>query len=176
MVYINNVPIFIPMPNSYHRGNDKGGREVAHNKFFVYGVLVFTIGISALILDLAMEILFDNHEMVSNPIFMKLLFIWGILSIFLLFISVLYKYQTEKEIFESIGRDLIRLCNLFIIGFVVVIGIMIYDIVAQKEVMTQTTANIIMGSAIGLNIIRYIVCAKRKKNTKKMRKKKENMI
>ena len=168
-MYINNVPIFIPM---YYGDNNKGGGKVAHNKFFVYGILVFAIGISALILDLAMEILFDNHTMIFNPIFMKLLFIWGALTIVLLLTSVLYKNQTDKEIFESMGRYFIRLCNLSIIGFIVVIGIMIYDIVTLKEVITQITANIIMGSAIVLNIIRYIVCAKNKKNIKKMRKKK----
>ena len=166
-MYMMPIPIFLPSSNG------KGGSfgNCGNNKFFVYGIMLFVVGIFIIILSIFLE-LFFNAGLITNPKALLVLLLWFLIMFCLFVTSALYKKQTDKEMFESIGRDLIRLCNLSMIGFVVVIGIMIYDIVAQKEVITQITANIIMGSAMILNIIRYIVCAKSKKNTKKMRKKK----
>ena len=166
-MYINNVPIFIPMPSS--SSNGKGGKS-GNNKFFVYGIFLLVVGVSVTILFILLDLFFDVG-LLFHPKVSLVGILWLLIMFCLFSVSVFYKNQTDKEIFESIGRDLIRLCNLGIIGFVAVIIIMIYDIVTQKEVITQTTSNIIMGSAMALNIIKYIVYTKIKKNTKKNEKK-----
>ena len=168
------MPIFLPSSD----GKSGSCKNCGNNKFFVYGILMLVVGVFTVIVSILLELFFNvglflkGDLILVEPKVSLVGFLW-ILIMFCLFVaSIFYKNQTDKEIFESIGRDFIRLCNLSIIGFVVVIGIMVYDIVTLKEVITQTKANIIMGSAIVLNIIRYSVCAKRKKNTKKMRKNK----
>ena len=166
-MYINMIPIPIFLPSSNNKGGSGG-----NNKFYVYGILLFVVGISIIILTFLLDLLLGEKIIIDYGKMLVACLLWALIDIILLYISILYKDQTDKEIFRSIGTDLIRLCNLSIIGFVAVIGIMIYDIIAQQEVITQTTANIIMGSAIALNTLRYIICAKNKKNTKKMRKKK----